>query len=95
MLPASTYPTHGGDVSLAVGGNILGDMNSQSTVPRNSPVGTGQELPYDMTALGSQLKLQNWFDTSATGTSQMGAFSALYATDAWIAQTWRAIALDL
>jgi hypothetical protein len=48
-----------------------------------------------MTALGSQLKLQNWFDTSATGTSQMGAFSALYATDAWIAQTWRAIALDL
>jgi filamentous hemagglutinin family protein len=87
MLPASTYPTHGGDVSLAVGGNILGDMNSQSTIPLNSPVGTGQELPYDMTALGSQLKLQNWFDTSATGTSQMGAFSALYATDAWIAQT--------
>jgi filamentous hemagglutinin family protein len=87
MLPASTYPTHGGDVSLAVGGNILGDMNSLSTIPRNSPVGTGQELPYDMTALGSQLKLQNWFDTSATGTSQMGAFSALYATDAWIAQT--------
>ena len=84
-LPASTFPTHGGDVTLAIGGNIVGAMNRTHTV---GGYGTDQELPYDMTALGSQLKLQNWCvgTNCSSGESYnfQGQLSALYATDAWM-----------
>src|SRR5262245_17111052 len=63
MLPASTFPTHGGNLTLTVGGNITGDMNANVTYPggNGTYAGTDQELPYEMTGLGSQLKLQNWY----------------------------------
>ena len=88
MLPLSTFPTHGGNITLKIGGNITGDMNANVTYPAGSGTYAHQELPYDMTALGSQLKLQNWYlstDKTANGYfSVMGSFSGLYATDAWM-----------
>ena len=93
-LPASTFSTHGGALRLTIGGNITGDMNGNTTAPgTDMHAGTDQELPYDMSALGSQLKLQNWdpskggvvSDVTSGGYSAlMGSFSALYATDAWM-----------
>ena len=91
-LPASTFPTHGGSLVLTVGGNITGDMNANPTNSNSSGPGLDQQLPYDMTALGSQLKLQNWdpfassevLDQSNGYYALMGSFSALYATDAWM-----------
>ena len=83
-LPASTFPTHGGNLTLAVGGNIVGDMNDGYTNAAVS-IGNDQELPYDMTALGSQAKLQNWFTGGAASTANLGGFGILYATDAWLA----------
>ena len=83
-LPPSTYLTHGGDVKVAVGGNIVGDM-----MPNTFSGGAGvddQDLPYEMTALGSQLKLQNFGSSQASATAVLviGSFSSLYATDDWI-----------
>jgi hypothetical protein len=52
-LPTSVFPTHGGDINLAVGGSIVGAMNGTLTNAARL-TGTDQELPYDMTALGSQ-----------------------------------------
>ncbi|MTD94380.1 filamentous hemagglutinin N-terminal domain-containing protein [Hyphomicrobium sp. xq] len=77
-LPPSTFPTHGGDVTVTVGRDLTGDMNGNFTATGN--LGEHQKLPYSMTALGSQLKLQNWLN----GDGDMGGFSALYATDAWM-----------
>jgi filamentous hemagglutinin len=84
-LPASVFPTYGGDVNLAVGGNIVGDMNGVLTNTTKS-TGTDQELPYDMTALGSQAKLQNLYGVNGfSNPLNFGAFGDLYATDAWLA----------
>src|SRR6202000_2854285 len=48
--PPSTYLTHGGDLTLSVGRNIVGAMTTAG------PLGHDEsDLPYDMTALGSQL----------------------------------------
>jgi hypothetical protein len=83
-LPASVFPTHGGDVTLHVGTDIVGAMNSGNTV---GTLGTDQELPYDMTALGSQLKLQNGgvnTTTAAVSSYQVGNFNDVYATDGWL-----------
>jgi filamentous hemagglutinin family protein len=86
-LPSSVFPTHGGDVTITVGGDIIGAMNANYTTlgitsgSNSAPIGQDQALPYDMSALGSQLKLQNW---GANG-NQMGSFNGLYASDAWIA----------
>ena len=87
-LPASTYPTNGGNLSLKIGGNITGAMNSTTQATNN--VGNNydlEDLPYDMTALGSQAKLENWV-TPGLGTipvsQQIGSFNDIYATDAWM-----------
>jgi filamentous hemagglutinin len=94
-LPASTFATHGGNVGLAVGGNIIGAMNAGLTVDsfNEAGAGTDQELPYEMTALGSQLKLQNWIlptdeitvpSNNTTFPALQGGFSGLYASDSWM-----------
>jgi hypothetical protein len=58
-------------------------MNGAATV--NGKVGEDQELPYDMTALGSQAKLQNWFGSNnIQNPVNFGGFSDLYATDTWM-----------
>jgi hypothetical protein len=58
-------------------------MNTTRTLVANSRV--DQELPYDMTALGSQLKLQNWCtSTCSSDLTVQGQVSALYATDSWM-----------
>jgi hypothetical protein len=84
-LPTSVFPTHGGDINLAVGGSIVGAMNGTLTNAARL-TGTDQELPYDMTALGSQAKLQNWYTGSST-LQNFGGFGALYATDAWVSSS--------
>jgi hypothetical protein len=89
-LPASVFPTHGGDLTLAIGGNIVGAMNADVT-PNLGNGGNlsiaAQMLSYDLSALGSQLKLQNWCTASTcaqTGGPVIGPLSALYATNSWI-----------
>jgi hypothetical protein len=45
-----------------------------------------EDLPYDMTALGSQLKLENWITQDPTKFPQrlIGWFNSLYATGNWL-----------
>ena len=86
-LPPSTYPTNGGNVSLRIGGNITGAMNGTTLATNNNGDNYDLEnLPYDMTAFGSQAKLENWITVSGfTPVSQtIGAFNDIYATDAWM-----------
>jgi filamentous hemagglutinin family protein len=93
----STFPTHGGDLNLIVGGNIVGDMNTTSSIYRLSSTGSVlqsqtvagnflQDLPYDFTALGSQLKLENWITSASSLRPSIGSFNDIYATDLWMLQ---------
>jgi hypothetical protein len=81
--PPSTFLTHGGDVSLSVGRNIVGAMTTTALFGTDD-----SNLPYDMTALGSQLKLQNFGAAPADPLNivrtVIGGFNALYATDDWM-----------
>jgi hypothetical protein len=66
------FPTHGGDVRIAVGGNIRGDMNALPTIENSNtcePACLDQNLPYDMTALGSQLRLETGYTAKVSPTS--------------------------
>jgi hypothetical protein len=86
-LQPSTFPTHGGDVVLTIGGNIVGSMNSETVFFSGGRSSSDTEnLPYDMTALGSQLKLENWItqDPSKFPKSLIGSFNDVYATDSWM-----------
>ena len=89
-LVPSTFPTHGGDVTLDIGGNILADMNTTTILFRSTGLPAlsfrTEDLPYDMTALGSQLKLENWItqDPSSYPSYLIGSFNALYATGNWL-----------
>jgi hypothetical protein len=86
-LVPSTFPTHGGDLDLQIGGSIVGAMNAVGLTgvseARNYKL---EDLSYDMTALGSQLKLENWITQNITQfpTPLIGSFNSLYATGNWL-----------
>jgi hypothetical protein len=83
-LEPSTFPTNGGAVSLAIGGSIIGDMNPNGPVVGDGIMHDQEELPYDMTALGSQLKLENWITQHTDQSELIGSFNDIYATNSWM-----------